>query len=414
VLDIRTVINFSIPYVGGADPDSFYETIFENAGAKADAGFPISVADPFGQFWGNWLPKAWTYANFSDLATKGGSFASGHAPMPIMVLAEVIPGQSPEIGGFMFPGRDDANGFNLTSYEVTPFEFGSWLGGRVQAFMPTQWLGTAMDNGSAVDSGRCALGFDKFTFIQGTTTNAFTAWLIDAFYDIPIFAKRRLWSRHGLSRDIELPPEASDNVDAALVQDTASQFNQTFNESLWARYPNPFRGYNDAMTGVSELLLVCYAAIEDAVRGEVLTNSMQVDGSLTGETNPIRPLIIPDRALDFIIVYEASSDATNAWVNGTNLISTSKPWSSGDRPFLQSHLSQTQQNRPKRATFRSPRSLTSTPWWPRTSRGSRPSSGATPKTTRPSCSTCPTLRGLGTPTSHLKRSLSPTTSSTSQ
>jgi lysophospholipase len=305
VQDIRAVINFSIPYVGGADPDSFYETIFENAGAKADAGFPVSVTDPFGQFWGNWLPKTWTYANFSDLATKGGSFVSGHAPMPIMVLAEVIPGRSPEIGGFMFPGRDDTNGFNLTSYEVTPFEFGSWLGGRVQAFMPTQWLGTAMENGSAVDSGRCVVGFDKFTFILGTTTNAFTAWLIDAFYDIPIFAKRGLWRRHGPLRDIELPPEAADNADAALVQDTASQFNQTFNESLWGTYPNPFRGYNDAMTGVSELLLV--------------------DGGLTGETNPIRPLIIPDRALDFIIIYEASSDAANAWVNGTNLISMSEP-----------------------------------------------------------------------------------------
>jgi lysophospholipase len=35
----------------------------------------------------------------------------------------------------------------------------------------------------------------------------------------------------------------------------------------------------------------------------------------------LRPLIIPDRKLDLIIVYEASSDAPNSWVNGTNLIS---------------------------------------------------------------------------------------------
>lgn len=42
---------------------------------------------------------------------------------------------------------------------------------------------------------------------------------------------------------------------------------------------------------------------------------------MTGETNPIRPLIVPERTLDFIIIYEASSDATYNWVNGTNLIS---------------------------------------------------------------------------------------------
>jgi lysophospholipase len=47
----------------------------------------------------------------------------------------------------------------------------------------------------------------------------------------------------------------------------------------------------------------------------------QLDGSLAGETNPMRPLIIPDRGVDFIIVYEASSDAKYHWVNGTNLIS---------------------------------------------------------------------------------------------
>ena len=47
----------------------------------------------------------------------------------------------------------------------------------------------------------------------------------------------------------------------------------------------------------------------------------KIDGSLTGETNPIRPLAVPEREIDLIIVYEASSDSPNDWVNGTNLIS---------------------------------------------------------------------------------------------
>jgi lysophospholipase len=48
---------------------------------------------------------------------------------------------------------------------------------------------------------------------------------------------------------------------------------------------------------------------------------LQVDGSETGETIPIRPLIVPQRKVDFLIAYDASSDSKYSWVNGTNLIS---------------------------------------------------------------------------------------------
>ncbi|KAK7429397.1 hypothetical protein QQZ08_003989 [Neonectria magnoliae] len=315
---IRKAIDFSLPYAQGptGNDTEFFETIFENAGAKAEAGFPVSVADIFGQFWGTWLPEGQIYSNYSDVALPGGAFALGNAPMPIMVLAEVIPGQSPEIGKLMYPGNNATNGFNLTSYEVTPFEFGSWLGGRVQAFMPTEWLGTAMSNGKTQNKSQCVQGFDKFTFIQGSTTDAFNSWLIDDFYGIPTFAKRGLDARQKTSdqlSDIPIPSDQEQNPLVQLVNETASNFDQTFNESLWATYPNPFENYNDAMSGISELLLI--------------------DGSLAGETNPIRPLIIPDREVDFIIVYEASSDAPNYWVNGTNLINTALSASEGNIPF---------------------------------------------------------------------------------
>ncbi len=35
---------------------------------------------------------------------------------------------------------------------------------------------------------------------------------------------------------------------------------------------------------------------------------------------PIRPLIIPERKVDFLITYDASLDAEYSWVNATNLI----------------------------------------------------------------------------------------------
>ncbi|GKT47313.1 lysophospholipase 1 [Colletotrichum spaethianum] len=312
---LRKQIDFTVDYTVGPDGNqtTYLTEIFENLGAKAETGLPVSVADAFGQFWGIYLPENRTYGNYSDLTLPGTVFSLGEAPMPIVSLSEVIPGQSPNIGGIMWPGRNATNGFNLTSYEVTPFEFGSWRGGRIQAFMPTMYLGTSMANGTAQNTSECIQGFDKFTFIQGSTANAFDAWFIDEWYDTPIFAKRALKTGPPTSGNIIPPPQFEDDGRVILVNQTAQFFNQTFNESLWATYPNPFENYNPAMQGVDELLLV--------------------DGSLGGETNPIRPLIIPERQVDFIIVYEASSDAKYNWVNGTNLVNAAQSAAQGNIPF---------------------------------------------------------------------------------
>ncbi|GKT79924.1 lysophosphoplipase A [Colletotrichum tofieldiae] len=312
---LRKQINFTVDYTVGPDGNqtAYLTEIFENLGAKAETGLPVSVADAFGQFWGVYLPENRMYGNYSDLTLPGTGFSQGESPMPIISLSEVIPGQSPSIGGIMWPGRNATNGFNLTSYEVTPFEFGSWRGGRIQAFMPTMYLGTSMTNGTAQNTSECIQGFDKFTFIQGSTADAFDAWFIDEWYDTPIFAKRQLRTGPPTSDSITPPPQFEDDGRVILVNQTAQFFNQTFNESLWATYPNPFENYSPAMQDVDELLLI--------------------DGSLGGETNPIRPLIIPERQVDFIIVYEASSDAEYNWVNGTNLVNTAQSAAQGNIPF---------------------------------------------------------------------------------
>ncbi|KAH7230505.1 acyl transferase/acyl hydrolase/lysophospholipase [Fusarium redolens] len=315
---VKKASNFSLDYSSGPDGNQteFFTTIFENMGAKDESGFPVSVADTFGQFWGTWLPEDKVYSNYSDIASKNTAFTLGDAPMPIVCFAEVIPGKSPEIGKLMYPGFNKSERFNFTAYEVTPFEFGSWVGGRVQAFIQTKFLGTSMSAGKPQNKSECVEGFDKLTLMQGTTANAFTAWFIDSFYGIPVFAKRWLEKRQKVNPDINDIPIPEDQYDNPLVQlanMTAEYFDLTFNETLWATYPNPFEDYNEDMKGVSELLLV--------------------DGSLTLESNPLRPLIIPDRKLDLIIVYEASSDAPNSWVNGTNLINTALTASQGNIPF---------------------------------------------------------------------------------
>ncbi|KAF9881736.1 hypothetical protein CkaCkLH20_00882 [Colletotrichum karsti] len=317
IADLRKQINFTTDYQAGKDgpdgQDQYVQSIFEDIASKAEAGFPVTVADAFGKFWATYLPPNKTYGNFSDLTAQGTVFARGDAPMPIIVLSEVIPGQSPAIQNIMFPGRNDTNGFNLTSYEVTPFEFGSWRGGRVQAFMPTIYLGTSMSNGTAQNTSECVTGFDKYTFLQGSTADAFNAWFIAGWYNIPTFAKRWLGKRQTSSTDIVVPPGQESNGQVILVSNAAKAFNQTFNDSLWATYPNPFQNFNPAMQNVEELLLI--------------------DGSLAGETDPIRPLIIPERKVDFVIVYEASSDAANGWINGTNLINSAQSAAQGNIPF---------------------------------------------------------------------------------
>ncbi|KAF6844496.1 lysophosphoplipase A [Colletotrichum musicola] len=309
ISELRKEINFTVDYTAGPDnnQEQYVGAIFESVAAKAEQGFPVSAADAFGMFWASYLPKEKKHANFSDLAAAGSVFARGEAPMPIVCLNEVVPGQSPAINNIMWPGRNDTNGFSLTSYEVNPFEFGSWAGGRVQAFMPTRYLGTSMSNGTAQNASECVRGFDKFTFVQGSTATAFDVWFIGDWYDIPLFAKRGLEGRQSSSGDIQVPPEFKDDG-------TAENFNQTFNESLWATYPNPFQNSNPAMQNVEELLLV--------------------DGSLAGETNPIRPLIVPARQVDFVIVYEASLDSQPYnWVNGTNLINSAQSAAQGNIPF---------------------------------------------------------------------------------
>ncbi|KAM6508344.1 hypothetical protein FALCPG4_018217 [Fusarium falciforme] len=138
--------------------------------------------------------------------------------MPILTFAEVIPSKSPEIGKLMYPSFNNTNMFNLTAYEVTPFEFGSWLGGRVQAFINTEYLGTAMSKGKAQNTSECVRGFDKLTLMQVSTANVFTALFIDLFYGVPVFAKRDLDKREQV--DLVIVYEASSDAANSWVNGT--------------------------------------------------------------------------------------------------------------------------------------------------------------------------------------------------
>ncbi|OAP62721.1 hypothetical protein AYL99_01948 [Fonsecaea erecta] len=316
VESLRDNANLTASYLVGpaGNETAHYQAAFQNAYSKHLAGFPVSVTDIFGQLYRQYLPKSWGYKTVSDIASPNTTFSQGLAPMPIVLLSEVVPGSSPSVGGIMYPG---VNSTNLTMYEETPFEFGSWVGGRVQAFMPTQFLGTAMNNGTPAraSTNSCVNGFDKVTFAQGSTGGAWNFWLIDAFYNIALFYKKRsLLAAEGPTPSIPIPPSQSQNPDVILVNETATLFNQTFNQSLWGTYPNPFHNYNKKMQGETELLIV--------------------DGSETGETIPLRSLIVPQRKVDFILAFDSSGEEPdNNWVNGTTFGMSAAAAKLHDIPF---------------------------------------------------------------------------------
>ena len=258
--ELRDVTDFTTDYLTGptGNVTEHFLPIYENMGSKLRAGFPVSIVDVLGQAFAQYLPKAWRYATISDAAGPNQALSEGLGPLPIITLTEVVPGVSPEIGGIMYP---DVSSPTLTTYEQTPFEFGSWVGGRVQAFIQTKFLGTSMTKGKPTNSSRCVNGFDQMTFTQGSTGNAWNFWFIDAFYNIPLFWKRDVAAsapskRQDSKSSIPIPPDQYRNPEVYLVNQTAVKFNQTFNQTLWATVPNPFHDYDSAMTDVSELLLV--------------------------------------------------------------------------------------------------------------------------------------------------------------
>ena len=257
--ELRTAVNLTADFFVGpaGNATAHLEAVFENTYAKLRSGLPVSVTDVFGQFYRQYLPPSWGYKDYSNVADAGQAFSNGLAPMPIVLYSEVVPGSSPAIGGIMYP---DPNSKSSTIYEQTPFEFGSWIGGRVQAFMPTKFLGSAMSYGMPVHSNHCVNGFDKMTFAQGSTGNAWNFWFIDAFYNVALFWKRNrlfLRSETDAASSIPIPPgQLLHNPQVILVNETASVFNQTFNQSMWATYPNPFLNYTEGMRGQTELLIV--------------------------------------------------------------------------------------------------------------------------------------------------------------
>jgi lysophospholipase len=165
-----------------------------------------------------------------------------------------------------------------TTYEISPFEFGSW-DKEVAAFTPTQYLGTTLVAGKP--TGECIENYDNLGYILGTSSNLFNELCLDA----------------------PTPSNTSDNV-AQVLASYLDAIHEVTTEDEYALYQNPFYEYS-ASTGVSA---------QDTLH--------LVDGGEAMQNNPIFPFLQPDRNISVILVNDNSADTSNNFPNGSEILQT--------------------------------------------------------------------------------------------
>jgi lysophospholipase len=139
-----------------------YGEIVDDILEKDAAGFDITPIDPWGRLLSYQLLNGAdggagiTLSSISVLS----NFTSHSVPFPVITslgvktwLGECLPGP------------------NATTYEFTPYEFGSW-DSDVSAFMETKYLGTSMKNGKPTGLF-CTANYDNLGYVLGTSSNLF-------------------------------------------------------------------------------------------------------------------------------------------------------------------------------------------------------------------------------------------------
>ncbi|KIV80847.1 hypothetical protein PV11_08323 [Exophiala sideris] len=277
--------------------------IFEDLYAKYKAGFNISVSDYLGRAFANeFVPQPHGGINVTLSGVRNlSNFQNYSMPMPMFQAARLTDDDI-EFYGFKVPYA------NASLFEMTPFEFGSWIGthGSATGFTPMEYLGTKIHNGQVSNSSACVVGYDRASYILGLAAAAWNYYTIesDSNGTLAPFPKRSLSSNedsHQLQKRADFPTATINAVYAAFQQ----YFNLTETEAASPTIPNPYSG----MPGMS-------GGVEPA--GLTLA-----DGSEAGQSIPFWPLIQPDRNVDFIISWDNDEDTVPyGWNNGTNIYNT--------------------------------------------------------------------------------------------
>lgn len=262
---------FSGPATGGIqllDTTQYFDNIYNEVGAKGNAGFNTTITDYWGRALSFQLVNAsdggpaytWSSIQLQD------SFSNGDSPMPVLVTDARAPGES------LIPS-------NTTVYEFNPFEFGSW-DPTTYGFAPLEYLGSNFSAGVLPQGEQCVRGFDNVGYVMGTSSSLFNQFLLQ-------------------SNGSSIPQIAKTFVTKILTG--ISQANNDIADYT----PNPFYGYHNStsLNAHSESLTL-------------------VDGGEDLQNIPLHPLIQPHRNVDVIFAIDSSADTNNYWPNGTSLVAT--------------------------------------------------------------------------------------------
>lgn len=247
----------------------YWRDLYDAIEGKSDAGFNTSITDLWGRALSYQLvdaPDGGPSYTWSSIALTEG-FRNADMPFPIVVADARAPGET-------------LISLNTSVYEFNPFELGTW-DPTAFGFVPLQYIGTNMTNGSVTEDSECVVGFDNVGFVMGTSSSLFNQLLLnlDAVQDsIPS-------ALFGLLESFLDRVSGADN-DIADYQ------------------PNPFFGYRpgeNPNADASRLTLV--------------------DGGEDLQNIPLHPLIQPNRHVDVIFAVDSSAD-TSSWPNGTAMVAT--------------------------------------------------------------------------------------------
>ncbi|KAG7880337.1 hypothetical protein KL905_003006 [Ogataea polymorpha] len=250
------------------DTLGYWNSISDDVQAKEDAGFDITLTDPWG--------RALSHQFFPTLEDYGASmtfsslrdfpvFKNYEMPFPIVVADGRTPGT-------------EIISSNSTVFEITPFEIGSW-DPSLYTFADLKYIGTNITNGKPVDS--CIGGYDNTGYIFGTSSSLFNEVLL------------------------ELNSSSTSSFLASLFEDFLDHIG--FDENDIAVYkPNPF--YKSE-----------WAALDSIVSSETLD---LVDGGEDYQNIPLSPLLQPERQVDAVFAFDNSYDTDTHWPNGTSLVYT--------------------------------------------------------------------------------------------
>jgi lysophospholipase len=256
-----------------------YDSVIADLEAKQDTGFLPSLVDPLGRLLSYMLlpgQDGGVDVTLSSIASVS-SFRSYAAPFPILISLGTKP-------------TECTPGPNATTYEFTPYEFGSW-DSDVSAFVKTKHLGTTFSGGIPAN-GTCISNFDNIGFAFGASSNLFNAACSS------------------------VPPAitSTDNTTVGLIENLAEIVSYTHNITTRDEYaviPNPFYQYNSS-TGVPNVANPIWTEKDLHL----------VDGSESLQDNPIWPFLQPARSVDVLIVNDNTADTASNFPNGSQILTT--------------------------------------------------------------------------------------------